>query len=124
MTSYLGYCTLKTNSLYCHISPPYPSSVYIFNLACENSEVFYLPPVAKGHCWEIMKGLPYVRASVHPFVMCLLKTLISHSFVKIFSPNLQGMFVAMKTCLCKNFGLIWKNKMVAIANCLKIIKVL
>ena len=46
------------------------------------------------------------------------KTLIYHSFIRISSPNLQGTFMAMKTCL------ILKNKMAAVANCLKIIKVL
>ena len=34
---------------------------------------YYLPPAAEGHCREIIKCLPYVRASVRPFVTFLHK---------------------------------------------------
>ena len=44
---------------------------------------------------------------------------MSHSFMKIGSPNLQRMFIAMSV---KNFGFALKNKMATIADCLKIIK--
>ena len=85
---------------------------------------YYLPPAAEGHVWEIIKCLPYMRESVRPSVRHVFaQTLISHSFIKISSPNMQGMVKAMKTYL-QNFSLILKNKMAAIANCLKIIKVL
>ena len=66
------------------------------------------------------KWPPYHMFKVHHV---FAYTLISHSFIMISSPNLQAMFMAMKTCLL-NFTLILKNKMAAIANCLKIIKVL
>ena len=65
--------------------------------------------------------MPSVRASVRS--SCFYINLISHSFIKISSPNFQGIFMAMKTCL-QNFGHILKNKMAAIAHRLKIIKVL
>ena len=42
---------------------------------------------------------------------------MSHSFINISSPNLQGIFMAEQ-----NFTLILKNKIAAIADCLKIIK--
>ena len=54
----------------------------------------YLPPAAKRP--------PYVCASVRLSVrQVFTETLISHSFIKISSPNSQGMFMAIKTCLCK-----------------------
>ena len=57
----------------------------------------------EGHGWEIIKHLPYVHASVRSSHFCI--TLISHSFIKISSPNLQGMFMAVKNCLCKSLAL-------------------
>ena len=79
--------------------------------------------ISEGCGRDIIKRPPYVRPFVRPSVHLFTLTLTSHSFIKIYSPNLQGMFMAIKTCL-QSFGLILKNKMDAIANCLKIIKVL
>ena len=55
--------------------------------------------------------MPSARVSVclsvcHVFA----QTLISHSFMNISSPNMQGMFMAIKTCLCNFFCLILKKK--------------
>ena len=42
----------------------------------------------------------HVCACMHVFVCHILKSsFISHSFMKISSPNLQTMFMAVKTCL-------------------------
>ena len=70
------------------------------------NSLYYLLSSAKGRGRELIKRLPYVRAfvrasvsqSVHHF---FTYTLISHLFTKIYSPNLQEMFMAIKTCLCK-----------------------
>ena len=51
--------------------------------------------------------MPFVHASVRHFFYI---NLISHSFVKISSPNLQEMFMAMKTCLCTILATFWKTK--------------
>ena len=55
----------------------------------------------EGHGQEIIKHLPYV----HPFVRlsvclsCVYINLTSHSFIKISSPNLQGMFMATQSII-------------------------
>ena len=69
-------------------------------------QYFYLPPAAEGgRGWEIIKCLLYVRASVRPSICHVFTyTLISHSFINISPPNLQGMLMAMKTCLCKSLA--------------------
>ena len=53
-----------------------------------------------------MKCLQCLRAGLHACVsfyvfMChvFIQTFISHLFMKIFSPNWQRMFIAVKTCL-------------------------
>ena len=62
----------------------------------------YLPPVTEGRGWEIIKCLLYVRACICPSIRHVFTlTLISHLFIKISSPNLQGKFMAMKTGLYK-----------------------
>ena len=53
----------------------------------------------------------YKTPSVHASVrQVFAQTLIYHPFIKIFSPNLQGMFMAMKTCLYKILASFGKTK--------------
>ena len=83
---------------------------------------FYLPPAAEGHGWEIIKRLPYVRPSVRLSCFCInlnISFIYEHIFTK-FAGNVYG----YENLSLQNFSLILKNKMAAIANCLKIVKVL
>ena len=59
---------------------------------------------SEGRGQEIIKSLPYLRPCVSPSV-CLFVTFVhkpfkTSTFMKISSPNLKGMFMAIKTCLC------------------------
>ena len=78
---------------------------------------FYLPPAATGRM--IIKRLSYLRLSIHHIFYINLN--ISFIYKNILT-KFEGMFMAMKTCLCKILASFGKNKMAAIANCLKIIK--
>ena len=83
---------------------------------------FYLPPVAKGHCREIIKRIPYVRVCVRSsrFYINLNILFIYKNILTKFAGNDYG----YENLSLQNFSLIWKNKMATIANCLKIVKVL
>ena len=61
----------------------------------------YLLPVAEGGGQEILKCLPYVHPCVRSSRFCINVNVI---YKDIFT-NLQLMFTAVKTCLCK----IWPN---------------
>ena len=81
----------------------------------------YLPP-AEGRGREIIKRLPSVRPSVRSSRFCInlnISFIYEHIFTK-FAGNVYG----YKNLSLKNFSLTLKNKMAAIANCLKILKVL
>ena len=74
----------------------------------------YLPPVAKGRGREIIKRRPS-RYCINLNISFIYKDI----FTK-FAGNAYG----YANLSLQNFSLILKNKMAAIANCLKIIKVL
>ena len=80
----------------------------------------------EGRGREIIKRLPSVRPSARPSVrssrFCInlnISFIYEHIFTK-FAGNVYG----YKNLSLKNFSLTLKNKMAAIANCLKILKVL
>ena len=83
---------------------------------------YYLPPAAEGRGWEIIKCLPYVRPSVRSSRFCINLN-ISFIYKDIFT-KFAGDVYGYENLSLQNFSLIFKNKMAAIANCLKIIKVL
>ena len=87
---------------------------------------YYLPPAAEGHGREIIKRLPYVRASVRSSVRSsrfCINLNISFIYEDIFT-KFAGNVYGYENLSLKNCSLILKNKMSAIANCLKIVKVL
>ena len=50
--------------------------------------------------------LQYACVRLHVSVcQVFTQTFMSHLFTKISAPNLQGMFIAVKTCLCKILAL-------------------
>ena len=101
-----------------HYGPPMISRSSVIK-----QSYYYLPPAAEGRGWEIIKRLPYVRLSVRPFVTFLHKLNISFIYKDI-STKFAGNVYGYENLSLQNFRLILKNKMAAIANCLKIIKVL
>ena len=85
----------------------------------------FLSP-AKGHGQEIIKCLPYVCASVRACVRSshfCINLNISFIYEDIFT-KFAGNVYGYENLSLKHFSLILKNKMAAIANCLKIVKVL
>ena len=75
---------------------------------------FYLPPAAEACGQEIIKRLPYMRPYIH---LSRFHINLNISFIcKISSPNLQGMFMAMKN-VCVKFWPHLKKKTATIANC-------
>ena len=78
---------------------------------------FYLPPVTKGDY-----KTPSIHASICSSHFCINLN-ISFIFKDIFT-EFAGNVYGYKNLSVQNFSLILKNKMAAIANCLKIIKVL
>ena len=80
---------------------------------------YYLPPAAEGRGWEIIKRLPSVRRSSRFCINLNVSFIYKDIFTK-FARNVYG----YENLSMQNFSLILKNKMAAIANCLKIIKVL
>ena len=66
--------------------------------------------------------MPSVRACVHPSRFCINLN-ISFIYKDIFT-KFAGNVYGYENLSLQNFSLIWKNKMAAIANCLKIVKVL
>ena len=83
---------------------------------------FYLPPAAKSRGQEIIKRLPYVCACIRLSHFCINLN-ISFIYEDIFT-KFAGNVYGNKHLSLKNFSPILKNKMAAIANCLKIVKVL
>ena len=88
---------------------------------------YYLSPAAEGRGWEIIKRLPYVCAYIHVSVrrssrFCINLN-ISFIYGDIFT-KFAGNVYGYENLSLKKFNLILKNKMAAIANCLKIVKVL
>ena len=83
---------------------------------------FYLLPVVEGCGREIIKRLTYLCASVcsSRFYINLNISFIYKDIFTKFAGNVYG----YGNLSAQNFGLILKNTMAAIANCLKIIKVL
>ena len=79
----------------------------------------YLPPAAEGRGWEMIKRLPCVR----PFVTFCINLNTSFIYKDIFT-KFAGNVYGYENLSLHNFSLILKNKMAAIADCLKIIKVL
>ena len=81
--------------------------------------------MAEGRGREIIKRLPYVRASVSASVRSsrfCINLNISFIYEDIFT-KFAGNVYGYENLSLKNFSLILKNKMAAIANCLKIVKV-
>ena len=64
-----------------------------------------------------------IRTCVRPFVMFCINLNISFIYKDIFT-KYAGNVYGYENLSLQNFSLIWKNKMAAIANCLKIVKVL
>ena len=87
----------------------------------ENGD-FYLPSAAEGRGRKIIKCLPSVRASVRPLRFCINLN-ISFIYEDIFT-KFAGNVYGYENLSLKNISLILKNKMAAIANFLKIVKVL
>ena len=86
----------------------------------------YLPFADEGRGREIIKRLLYVRACVRDSVCesrFYINLNISFIYKYIFT-KFAGNVYGYKNLSVQNFSLILKNKMAAIANCLKIIKVL
>ena len=77
--------------------------------------------MAKGSGREIIKRLPYVRLSIRSSRF-YINLNISFIYKDIFT-KYAGNVYDYENLSVQNFGLILKNKMVTIANCLKIIKV-
>ena len=89
---------------------------------------YYHLPVAKGRGREIIKSFctcmyASVRASIRPMSRFCINLNISFIYEDIFI-KFAGNVYGYKNPSLKNFSLILKNKMAAIANCLKIEKVL
>ena len=59
--------------------------------------------LTEGRGGEFIKGLLYMPNSVRPSRFYI--NLNFHSFIKISSPNCQGMFMGTKTCLWKILAL-------------------
>ena len=99
----------------------------LFNILCVLFSDIYLPLAAEGRGQEIIKCLLYVHAcvsvcesaSVHlsRFYINLNISFICKDILTKFARNVYG----YKNLSVQNFGLILKNKMATIANCLKII---
>ena len=75
---------------------------------------------------ERLYSFSYVRASVSPSVhlSCFYINLYISCIHKYIFNKFAGNVYGYENLSVQNFGLILKNKMTAIANCLKIIKVL
>ena len=87
---------------------------------------YYLLPVAEGRCREIIKFLPSVRASVRPSIRSsrfCINLNISFIYKDIFT-KFAGNVYGYENLPVQTFSLIWENKMAAMINCLKIVKVL
>ena len=83
---------------------------------------FTLLSPACGRGWEIIKRLPSLRPSVRSSRFCIN---LNISFIyKDISTKFAGNVYGYGNLSLQHFSLILKNKMAAIANCLKIIKVL
>ena len=87
-------------------------------------EHYYILPAPKGYGREIIKRLLYVHGTVCPFVTFFHKpyyiTFINKDIFTKFAGNVYG----YENISVQNFGLIFKNKMAAIADCFKNIKML
>ena len=88
----------------------------------EMNRHLYLPPAAEGRARDIIKRLLYLCPSVcsSRFYINLDISFIYKDIFSKFVGNVYG----YKNLSVQNFDFILKNKMAAIANCLKIIKVL
>ena len=82
------------------------------------SQHYYLPPAAEGRGRSIIKRRPSVRSSRF-CINCHISFIYEDIFTK-FTENVYG----YENLSLKNCSLILKNKMAAIAYCLKIIRVL
>ena len=86
---------------------------------------YYLLPEAEGRGQENIQRLPYVRVCAclsirHFFYINLIISLISKDIFTNFAVNV----CIYENMAVQNFGLILKNTMAAMANSLKIIKML
>ena len=109
---FLGKCFYKGLSLLCTTNLPF---TILFETACSKLIPHdYLPPAAKGSGREIIKCLPYVRL----FITFLHKPIISFIYKDIFTKFARNVY-GHENLSVQNFGLILKNKMAAIADCLK-----
>ena len=94
-----------------------PHCLLNFHFFSQRCMFFYLPP-AEGRGREIIKRRPSIRSS--RFCINLnISFIYEHIFTK-FAGNVYG----YKNLSLKNFSLTLKNKMAAIANCFRILKVL
>ena len=121
------------NTIWIYMSSCHPQMHFNQDQVCPvwtNCKIYYLPPAAEGCGQEIITRLPSVRASVRASVrecvrssrFCInlnISFIYSFIFTK-FAGNVYG----YENLSLKNFSLILKNKMTAVANCLKIVKVL
>ena len=92
------------------------------------SGIYYVPPAAEGHGRRLCNAFhtcisASVRACFHLSRFYLNLNNISFIYKDIFT-NLAGkVYACYENLSVHNFGLIFKNKMAAITNCLKNIKV-
>ena len=83
---------------------------------------YYLPLAGEGHGQGIIECLPNVRPCIRLFVTFYINLNISFIYKDIYT-KFAGNVYGYDNLSVQDFGLILQNKMAAIANCLKIIKV-
>ena len=87
--------------------------------AIKKADINYLPPVAEGRGWEIINAFRMlVCACVHlPVHLSHFYINLNISFIyKDIFTKFAGNVYCYENMSVKNFGLILKNKMAAIAN--------
>ena len=99
--------------------------VHLLHINC-NAHLLYLSITVEGRGRVIIKRLPFIHASVRLSVHSsrfYINLNISFSHKDIFTKVVENVY-GYENLSVQNFDLILENKMAAIGNCLKIIKVL
>ena len=97
----------------------------IYLISIDYTKVYYLPPATEGCGQEIIKYILSHSLCVCAFMSCFhINLYISFIYGKdIFTKFVRDVY-GWKSISVQNFGFILKNNTVAIALCLKIIKML
>ena len=95
-------------------SHPVKVWIYFINIV-KHTEHFYLLPADRPRTvdYKMPNVRPSIRLCVRASVPRFTKSSLSHSLLKIYSSNLEIMFMPTITCLLKILVLFWKNKMAA-----------